>query len=417
MLLSVSMRIEEITAKSLLRKQKQVDSWFCCAYGMNIYRGCSHNCTYCDGRAETYRVEGDFGSDISVKVNAPELLAKELDPKRKRKPMKRAFIFIGGGVNDAYQPAEERFQLTRRALEIIRGYGLAVHVLTKSVLVERDIDLLKMINSAYAYENLFDAKNTGGAVISFSFSTVDDSMSKVFEPGVPPPSRRIEAIKRLKDAGLSCGIYLLPILPFITDSPEQIDAVFKAVKNAGADFLVFGGLTLKEGRQKEHFMEALRNYGASVKDGSLGNSISTRTGVRNLSDPALQYDMIYRDDPYGNARPDYLYMLNELVFAVARPYRIPLRMPPSIFGQVMDENDKIGVMLEHMDYFHRARGYKSTFGWAARKVRELEVPLRSMADRLRSVSGIGPASADLIREILATGTSPSYEKLLYGGMR
>ena len=399
------MNIIEITAKSLLRKQRQVDSWFCSAYGMNIYRGCAHNCVYCDGRAETYQVEGDFGSDISVKVNAPELLRRELDPAGKRKPMKRAYIFIGGGVNDAYQPAEEKYRLTRRALEIILGYGLPVHVLTKSVLVERDIDILLKINKAQS------AGYNARAVVSFSFSSADDKISRVFEPGVPPPSRRFSAIKRLKDAGLYCGIYLMPVLPFITDYPEQIEAVFKAGTEAGADFLVFGGLTLKEGRQKEYFLQALRRF-----SGAAGDLIA------GAGDLPLQYDVIYPGDPgkpgssYGNARPDYCSLLNEVVFTVARRHRLPLRMPPALFRGIMDENDSIAVMLEHMDYFHRARGHKSTFGWAARKVRELDAPASAMGNRLRSVSGIGPATADIIGEILATGTSVKYEKLLYGSM-
>ena len=99
------MGIEEIQARTLLRKQKKIDSWFIAPYGMNIYRGCQHNCIYCDGRFEKYRIKGDFGRDIEVKINAHEILQRELNPERKRKPMKRGFVFIGGGVSDSFQPA------------------------------------------------------------------------------------------------------------------------------------------------------------------------------------------------------------------------------------------------------------------------------------------------------------------------
>ena len=93
--------IREINAKSILRKSKKIDSWFISHYGMNLYRGCNHNCVYCDGRSEGYYVEGEFGRDISVKVNAIDVLRKELDPKGKRTPFKRSFIMIGGGVSDS----------------------------------------------------------------------------------------------------------------------------------------------------------------------------------------------------------------------------------------------------------------------------------------------------------------------------
>jgi len=96
--------IREIEAKSILRKHKKIDSWFISHYGMNLYRGCSHNCAYCDGRSEGYYVDGEFGEDVTAKVNAIEVLRRELDPKRKRIPLKRSFIMVGGGVGDSYQP-------------------------------------------------------------------------------------------------------------------------------------------------------------------------------------------------------------------------------------------------------------------------------------------------------------------------
>ena len=95
------MTIKEIEAKSILRKYKKVETWFLTCYGMNLYRGCQHNCVYCDGRSEKYRVDGEFGEDVAVKVNAIELLRRELDPKRKRTPFKRGYVGVGGGVGDS----------------------------------------------------------------------------------------------------------------------------------------------------------------------------------------------------------------------------------------------------------------------------------------------------------------------------
>ena len=166
------MTIKEIEAKSILRKHKKIDSWFVSHYGLNLYRGCTHNCVYCDGRSERYYVDGEFGEDVSVKVNAIEVLRRELDPKKKRVPFKRSFIMLGGGVGDSYQPIEKRYQLSRKALQLFYEYKFPVHVLTKSNLIKRDIDILKKIN---------DQRR---AVVSYSFSSVDDPISAIFEPGV-----------------------------------------------------------------------------------------------------------------------------------------------------------------------------------------------------------------------------------------
>ena len=111
--------IKEIEAKSILRKHKKIDSWFLSRYNMNLYRGCTHNCVYCDGRAEGYYVEGEFGNDVAVKINALEVLRRELDPKRKRTPFKRGYVMVGGGVGDSYQPIEEKYELTRKTLELL----------------------------------------------------------------------------------------------------------------------------------------------------------------------------------------------------------------------------------------------------------------------------------------------------------
>jgi DNA repair photolyase len=232
------MAVKEIEAKTVLRKHEKIDSWFISHYGMNLYRGCLHNCVYCDGRSEDYHVEWNFGEDVEVKVNAIDVLRRELDPKRKRAPLKRGFIAVGGGVGDSYQPVEKKYQLSRKALQLMYEYNLPVHVLTKSTLVERDIDMLKKIN-----EN-------SRAIVSFSFSSVDDKISAMFEPGVPPPSERLETLAFFKKEGIACGMFLLPIIPFVTDTPKLIEDSVRKAGRAGVDFIIFGGMTLKDGRQK-----------------------------------------------------------------------------------------------------------------------------------------------------------------------
>jgi DNA repair photolyase len=167
---------------------------------MNLYRGCAHNCVYCDGRSERYQVDGAFGENVVVKTNAVEILRRELKPIGRRVKLKPSFIIVGGGVGDSYQPVEEQYQLTRRTLQLLREYRWPVHILTKSTLVERDLDIIKRINQQKR------------AIVSFSFSSTDAETSAVFEPHVPPPSERLKTLAFFKRNGVACGMFLLPVI-------------------------------------------------------------------------------------------------------------------------------------------------------------------------------------------------------------
>ncbi|MCJ7717941.1 MAG: radical SAM protein, partial [Anaerolineales bacterium] len=189
--------IEEITAKTILNHVKQPDPWFGLKYNMNLYRGCQHQCIYCDSRSDCYRIE-DF-SKIQVKTNALELLEDVL-------PRKRIRGTIGfGSMNDPYMPVEREYRLTGKSLEIISTHEFPVHILTKSDLVLRDIDLLKEINGVYT-------------AVSFTITTADDELARILEPGAPLPSLRFQAMRELADAGILTGVTMMPILPFLEDS-------------------------------------------------------------------------------------------------------------------------------------------------------------------------------------------------------
>ncbi len=371
--------ISEIHAKSILRKQKKVESWFVSRYGMNLYRGCTHNCAYCDGRAETYNVEGEFGKDVAVKVNAIDLLRRELDPSRKRKPMPRGFMFVGGGVCDSYQPVESRYKLTRQTLELLAETDFPVHMLTKSTLIERDLDILTRINK----------KNR--VIISMSFSSVDDKTSAVFEPGVPRPSKRLQTLSLFKKNGFAIGMYLMPVLPFITDTPQKIKETLRAAKDIGIDFIIFSGMTLKGGQQQEHFYKILKRYDAEF--------ISA-------------YESIYSDNRWGQARQEYCDSIHEIFHSIAHIFNIPIRVPPRLWSDKVDETDRVIIILEHMDYLLKLRGQKSPYGYAAFSISKLKEPIGVWRHRLEHISGVGKTTARLIREILDSDTSRYYEKLL-----
>jgi DNA repair photolyase len=373
------MRVREIEAKSVLLKRKYIDSWFVSRYGMNLYRGCQHNCAYCDGRAEGYYLN-EFGRDVGVKINAPEILRRELDPSRRRKPLKGGYFFLGGGVGDSYQPLEEKYRLTRQALEIIAEFGYPVQVLTKSTLVRRDVDLLQQIN------------RQSRALVCFSISSVDEQISRIFEPGVPSPRERLETLRYFKTRGIPCGLFLLPVLPYVTDNDDLIERALQQAADIGVDYLIFGGMTLKEGRQSSHFLNALS---------------------RHRPELVPEYRKIYGGDRWGQATGEYYRRLHRRFWEIADRYRVPLRMPPELYGDLLDDRDRAVVILEQMDYLLKLRGKTSPYGYAARAIARLTEPVSQLQLLDNQIRGINIRASTLIREILSTGSAKEYERLLY----
>jgi len=346
---------------------------------MNLYRGCTHNCAYCDGRAEGYYVAGEFGKDIEIKVNAIEILKKELNPSRKRTPFTKGFAMVGGGVCDGYQPVEKNYQLTRKVLELIKEHHFPVHLLTKSTLVSRDMDLLIEINKR------------SKALVSFSFSSCNDEISKIFEPGVPLPTERLNAIREFKEHGISCGMFLMPVIPYITDGEEILEESIEKAKAAGVDFIIFGGMTLKEGRQTEHFYKVLDSYNPDLK---------------------CEYIELYPPTKWGNAKEEYYKAVSDKFYPLAVKYKMPVRIPLKFFKSYINENDLVIVLLEHIDYLLKIKGEKSPFSYAAWSISQLKNPISEIKTSLSTLKGIGSATEKIILEIINSGTSSYYEKLM-----
>ena len=230
--------IKEIQAKTLLARVKGPDDWFGLYYNMNLYRGCQHQCIYCDSRSECYQI-ANFNQDVLVKANAVELLRRELAGKR-------VIGTIGtGSMNDPYMPLEAEIQLTRGALEAIAESGFPVHVITKSDLVLRDIDLLEEIG------------RKSYAAVTFTVTTADDSLSRRLEPGAPVSSRRLAALQGLSQRGLLTGVALMPVLPFIEDTQENIRAIVSLAFASGARYILPAfGMTLRD-RQRAYYYDKL----------------------------------------------------------------------------------------------------------------------------------------------------------------
>jgi DNA repair photolyase len=256
-----------------------------------------------------------------------------------------------------------------------------VHILTKSTLVERDIDILQKINEQ------------NKAIVSLSFSSVNDAISEQLEPGVPAPSKRLETIKRLKQTGISCGMYLMPVVPFITDTREMIETAVEKAKEAGVDFVIFGGMTLKPGRQKEYFMRFLgERYPQLVP----------------------HYEQIYRNNSkWGAPESSNIDKGNKLFDDIATMHAIAKRIPSKLFENIVSTKELIIVILEQLDYLATLRGKNSPYGYAAYSLSQIKQPIETMNEEaLLGIKGVGRFTAELIREIIETKRCGYYERLL-----
>ena len=238
--------MEFIKTKTILSKVKYGSDWYGCDYNMNLYRGCSFGCIYCDSRSNCYHINN---FDVPKgKENALAILEKELSKKRNK-----GVIGIGS-MSDTYNPLEKKYEQTRGALKLILKYNFGVSIDTKSDLILRDIDLLKEIN-----------KNNN-VIIKFTITTPNDYLSKIIEPNACVSSKRFKAIKELSDNGIFTGIMMNPVLPFITDNEDDIKVLVKMAYESGAKFIhTYMGMTLRE-NQRDYYLEKIDKYFVGLKE-------------------------------------------------------------------------------------------------------------------------------------------------------
>lgn len=228
--------------------EKEVKSILSAQNGMNIYRGCTHGCIYCDARSTCYQMQHDF-EDIEIKSNAVELLEKALKSKRKK-------CMIGtGAMSDPYLPLEGRLQLTRKCLELIDYYGFGLAIQTKSDLILRDLDLLRSIN------------RKSKCVVQMTLTTYDEELCKVLEPNVCTTKRRAEVLNIMKEEGIQTICWMTPILPFINDTEENIRGIIDYCIKAGVYGILFFnvGVTLRDG-DREYFYWKLEEHFPGLKE-------------------------------------------------------------------------------------------------------------------------------------------------------
>ncbi|HHX55977.1 MAG TPA: radical SAM protein [Clostridiales bacterium] len=229
--------MHEVEAKGILSAEN----------GMNIYRGCTHGCIYCDSRSRCYQINHDF-EDIEVKINAPALLEDTLRHKRKK------YMIGTGAMCDPYIHLEEKLENTKKCLEIIYSYGFGLAIQTKSSRILRDLELLKKINDKTK------------CVVQMTLTTYDENLCKIIEPNVSTTKERFEVLKIMRDNGIPTVVWLSPILPFINDTEESINGILDYCIEAKVHGIIcFGiGMTLRDGN-REYYYKKLDEFFPGLK--------------------------------------------------------------------------------------------------------------------------------------------------------
>ena len=258
-------------------------------YGINLYRGCTHGCIYCDSRSEIYQLKHKF-EDIEAKENAVELLKKELI---RRKP----FMVVTGAMTDPYIPIEKRLQHVRKCLELIYRYGYGFSCLTKSDLILRDLDLLKKINEKTK------------VVVQITITAANDELCKKIEPNVSPTSKRVDVLERLNENNIPAVVWLSPILPYINDTEQNINSILdwcidtnvKGVLNLDM------GLSMRQGNREyfykkldENFPGLKEKYVEEFKDQEFiyGRNYRKLKGI--IKNTCQKYKILYKQDDIFN---------------------------------------------------------------------------------------------------------------------
>ncbi len=224
---------------TVLNKHKKRDSWFLDDYSVNPYMGCAFNCIYCYVRGSKYGE--NMRERFVVKSNAPAVLERQL---KKRAEKKEYGVIALATATEPYQEVEKELKLTRKLLSVILRYRFPLHILTKSALVLRDLDLFREIDAKAILPYDLRDKLKRGVIINFSISTLDERLSRIIEPGAPKPEDRLKAMQRCREEGFMSGVSYIPVLPYLSDSEEELDNMIKTAKDYGADFVFVGALTL-----------------------------------------------------------------------------------------------------------------------------------------------------------------------------
>jgi len=362
--------------KTVLNKGKRADHWFWSRYSAYPYIGCQHACLFCYCREKHYCPfddPNDFGYIVKVKENAPELLRKALS----RLPID---VVITGD----YQPAEKKFQISRRMLEVCLELGFPVSVLERSALVLRDLDLLKEINQR------------APSVVFFSMISAPDSPAyervREMENLAPRMEKRYAAMEQIARAGILTGSSMMPILPGLCDTDENLEATIRCTANHGGQFVLAGGLTLAD-QQRDYFFGVLHD---------------------RFPDLLPLYERMYPAGSYGAVRSGDPHATGRRVRELCRQYGISDRMPrPIIPGDKRALNKRVVEALANQCYWQELDNAPGQRVWAYRKaawaIEDLEQDVgliyRQMGRKgLEGIENVGPRLAEVVERLIQNPT-------------
>ena len=261
--------------KSVLNKHKKRDNWFLDDYSINPYEGCGFNCTYCYIHGSKYGE--NLAEKIVIKKDAATILDKQLASRAKKGEY--GFVAVGSAT-DAYMQVEQEIGLTKELLNVILKNRFPVFISTKSNMILRDLDLLMEIDKIAILPDDLKERPGRGVILSFSLSTIDEKLAKQIEPGAPPPLERLATMSKCKEAGFLCGVNAMPLLPFISDTDEEIEKIISAAKKSGAEYVLAAGLTL---------------FGADQRD---SKQLYFRFIKENYPDLLMRYEKMYGSIDY-----------------------------------------------------------------------------------------------------------------------
>ena len=362
--------------KSIINKLKFIDSWFWCRYTLNPYNGCEFACTYCDSRSHKYHLHPNFDQDIFVKTNVGTMLDNRSTRARTLLPD----VVAIGGTCDAYQSAEAQFGNTRACLEVLLKHHYPVSFSTKSPLILRDIDLLSQIAT--------DAWCAVGVTIT----TLDSERASFLEPDAPDPENRLQIISTIKEKAphIHTGINLMPIVPFLADSPDNLESIVRVAKNNGADYILAGvGMTMRD-KQAEWFLRKISDRYPELVDRFTvlyGASYSPETGYTGNYGPQLSYAK----------------KINQQMITLSQKYHIDLRVKRYIPNDFRKLNYMISENLLNEAYMAQIQGTASnSIFWAGQNIQNLPESIANVAARseLQTIRNVGPAIEKRIIDFL-----------------
>jgi DNA repair photolyase len=365
----------ETEFKTVLNVNKFIDSWLWVKYGINPYNGCQFGCVYCDSRSAKYHLPTDFENIILVKKNIGAMLDKRLTNARTLLPD----VVGTGGTTDPYQPAERKYENTKKCLQILGKHRYPVLVGTKSNLVLRDLDLLETIG-----------KNSW-CTVGITITTTDAEKARFLETSAPSPEVRFNTIRTIKEKTehIQAGVWLMPVVPFLTDSESDIEEVVRSSKEAGAEFILFGGGMTTRDMQANWFLRHLYE--------------KYQTLIEKYEE---LYRFKYNPETYrGQYEPSRKYSIDitRKFLPIAEKYRIPTRMRRYIPQDCRKLNYMIAEKLLNEAYQQQTLGqsWSNTF-WAGQNIQNLKESIAQVAARneLSKIRNVNDKVESFIREQL-----------------